>query len=916
MAKLLNSPKKAWRPSFWTLLALLAAGPLGYCYAVGDEAALPIQLVPHLDPKLLTLERVAVGPLTWPLSANGFIVSLTHDVVGPFTQPLMASVLLGLLVVGLVGWLAVVSTFRRAAFVAGMVPVIFLLMSLNLDALGVFEASERYFLYLALGVLGGTAFGLHSFGEAVRLGWRYLIFSVLVSGLTAFLLLKSELPLEETVLQTAAFFTPAGAVLFVLLVLWVGLENVRALLWFNTQAATPGGRFGPGPFLVATLLYLGALAWLVWNGELTLWPGLTLDPLLLLLPATVAGGLGLASRAPAYDDWLPYRRGMDVLFPLLVTGAAAALAYAFATANTPLLVAARSFTAQALLLLGIAFLLYVIINFLPLLRQRLQVHRVVFRPQRLPFFTVYVIAVGGLLAIQFRYGRPLPDQVQAGQYNLLGDLTRQQSEARPDDLSLALLAERYYAESGDILYRSNAHAQLGRAALYRARLQRQNEINALRRALQRGPSERVSLRLGAIYNEPADIFDGLDALREGLRGSPRSARLASDLAQRFTQTTITDSVAFYLDRAAALAPGSYPSRTNRLAFLLQQDLVPAARQLATDFRPATDEPALSSNLLLLHLLPDSAAPAPVAPAAGQPRPTATSANAVPPNTPNTAASAAAAANFPGPAAFAGLTVLDASTFAYLYHAALLAAQQRQDALLPVLARVSGEPANAPYYEQLLFLQALTQHAVGREQAARQLLGPLASGDGSTTVYFRQLLALWQVQQGQYLAATELLARPPATDTTLRAAVQALRDNPPATLPTPAIGDEWLARARLAEAAQPALADSLYQRIRREAPFNEAAVLAGGRYYTGRQQYGRAYSLIRAGLTENPQSLPLLQAYALAAADAGLENYAASARETLREQLSPAELAAFEQTYAARAAARAAATAAFETGSGQ
>ena len=189
---------------------------------------------------------MAVGTLNWPVSANGFIVSLTHDVAGPFTQPLVASVLLGLLAVGLVGWLAVVSTLRRAAFVAGMVPVIFLLLSLNLDALGVFEASERYFLYLTLGVLGGTAFGLHSFGEAVRLGWRYLIFSVLVAALMGFLLLKSELPPPETVLQTAAFFTPAGAVLFVLLVLWVGIENVRALLWFNTQSAVPSGRFRAG----------------------------------------------------------------------------------------------------------------------------------------------------------------------------------------------------------------------------------------------------------------------------------------------------------------------------------------------------------------------------------------------------------------------------------------------------------------------------------------------------------------------------------------------------------------------------------------------------------------------------------------------------------------------------------------------
>ena len=53
MSKVLNSPKKTWHPSLWTLLALLAVGLLGYCYAVGDAAALPVRLVPHLDPRLL-----------------------------------------------------------------------------------------------------------------------------------------------------------------------------------------------------------------------------------------------------------------------------------------------------------------------------------------------------------------------------------------------------------------------------------------------------------------------------------------------------------------------------------------------------------------------------------------------------------------------------------------------------------------------------------------------------------------------------------------------------------------------------------------------------------------------------------------------------------------------------------------------
>ena len=620
-----------------------------------------------------------------------------------------------------------------------------------------------------------------------------------------------------------------------------------------------------------------------------------------------------------------YMCGAAQLYPLVTMGAAGALGYALATANTPLLVAARSFTGLALALVGGAFWLYVLINFAPLIRQRLRVYRVVFEPRRLPFYTVYILAVGGLLMVQARLDFPWPDQVRAGQYNCLGDLARQQSEAAPDDLALAGLAERYYAESGDVLYRANAHAQFGRAALYRFRQQRQNEINALRRALTRGPNEKIFLRLAALYNAPDDLFDGLDVLRGGLRAQPRSAPLAGDLAQLFTQTSLTDSVAHYLDRAEQLAPGSYASRTNQLGFLLSQNLLAEAWKLSNKAPIKTDEPGVLSNYTLLQLL---AAP-PVAALGAPAIPTA-------PAAPNVAA-----------------LELDAARFAQLYHGVLLAVarypRQLTPALLARLGQLGNVPANADYYEQLLFLQALARHARGQEVAARQLLVPLASGTSATAAYYQQLLGLWQLQQGQYAAAADQLAYAAAhgapqapemqayalalsgqTDSAraVTARLLASADGGQreqgrrvrrqlaggrlvAAAPAGRIGADWLAQARQAEGQHnAAAATKSYQRIVREAPFNEAAVAAAAAFYTGRREYPAAYEALRAGLDENPRSPGLLRAYVLAAADAGLTEYAAEALGQLRGQLPAAAYATLAAEYAAHRAARAAAAASF------
>ena len=861
------------RPTVLGLLAALAVGLAGWCYFTGEVATLPLRLLPKLTEVPLALQQLHLGTVVLPVRVSGFVVSLTHDVGGPFAQGWAAGAFLLLLALGLAGWVAVVSTLERYPFVAGMVPVIFLLMSLNTDTLGVFEGNDRYFLYLTLGLLGGTAFGVHAFAEGLALRWRWLLFGALVAGLSGLLFLKSAYSPLETTLQLAAYATTGGAVLVALVVLFVAVENIRALLWFNTQAQEPSGRFGLGPFLAASLLYLGALLALVWNGELRLWPGLSLDPLVLLLPALLSAGLGLRLRAATYRDYVPYAAARQ-LYPLLVLVAAGALAYALATANTPLLTAARYFTGLALLALGAAFLLYVLMNFMPLIRQRLQVHRVVFEPRRLPFYMVYLVGIGAIFAVQFRDSWPLARLVEAGMYNHLGDLTRLQSEAEPENLGLGLLAERYYAESGDVLDRNNARAQFGRAALYRFRLQRQSEIVTLRRALLPQPSEKISLRLGSLFRDPQDLFEGLDVLRRALRDNPRSAPLAGDLAQLFTQTALTDSVAFYMDRAEQLAPGSYPGRTNQLAFLLQQKLLPAAAKLAANFHPTPQEPALASNLTLLRLL--QAAPAP----------------------------AAAATDFN---AFADL---DADQFATVYHAALAATQRCNTALLPTLARLNGRPANAPYYEQLLFLQALTHHAAGHEQAARHLLAPLTAGTSASATYYRQLLALWQAQQGQYRTAAEQLARATAPDSTLLATLQALVRQQPAPAQPP-VGTDWLAQARQAEAQNPGAATKLYQRIIHEAPFNEPATLAAANFYTRRRDYPSAYEALQAGLAENPTSPTLLQAYVLAAADAGLPDYAAETLAQLQKELPAADFARLQAAYASRRAAHAAAAASFQ-----
>ncbi|MCC3157300.1 hypothetical protein LJ737_08620 [Hymenobacter sp. 15J16-1T3B] len=883
----------AGRFLLWALGAVLALtlGLTVYAYFSGDDHTLPVGTVAQLAPVPVTVAQVPAGADSLALQANGYAVTQTYDVAGPLLWPDAAAAWCAVLGLSLVVWLAVISQQARLAFVAGAVPVIFLLMSLNLDALGVFGEQHQYFLMLTLATLLLPAFLLHAFFERVGLGWRLLLFAGLVAALAALLLTKSTQPAAYVVLHLAAFGTPAGSVVVVLLSLWVGVELVYGLLWFNTQGATPRGRFGLMPFVLSSVLLLGILLLYYWNdGQLAVLPGIHLEPYVLLLLAAVVGWWSLPRRLPTYQAWLPLRAAAP-LYLVLTLLATAAVGYAAATANEPLLQAGREAVNLILLGLSTAFFLYVLLNFGPLIRQKLQVHRVAFDPRRVPFFAVYLLGAGIVAAVLMRNGFDLLSRARSGEYIQLGDLTRYQSEQQPDNFYLAALAERYYAEA-DQLDPRNARAAFGRAALYQARAQRQNEINILRTTLLREPNEKAFLRLGARFDQPTDFFDRQQILRQALRELPARPRLNAEMAQLYTRSALTDSVQYYLRRSLAADADNPVARTNWLAFLLKNGQLSAARAAAAEAAQPT-WPAWQNNAWLLQLLQ------------GQFQPVAAA----------------------RPAVDSALTV---AQFAQLYHVGLAQAARRDTALLPLLESLQQVRSNENFHDQLAFLHGLQLLRAGRPSAGFDQLEALATGTAEG--YYQQVLGTYLLERGLFPAAAARLSRAeqagnpaaalPATyawywagrpDSAQQLATRAVRARPQAAtglqrllsgaVPPPAAQARPLAAAYSA-VAQLAQKDSKaaaaqYQRLAQADPFDETGTVQAAAFFTQSQDPLTAYELTRRALSYNPTSVPLLKSFVFAAADAGLEEYAAEAEQKLSRLLSSPEYSIFRSQYEKR-----------------
>ncbi|GAB3835039.1 tetratricopeptide repeat protein [Hymenobacter jeollabukensis] len=883
----------AGRFLLWALgaLLLLALGLTVFAYFTGNDHTLPVGTVAQLAPVPVTVARLPAGADSLALQANGYAITQTYDVAGPLLWPDAAAAWCAVLALSLVVWLAVVSQQARPAFVAGTVPVIFLLMSLNLDALGVFGEQHQYFLMLTLAALLLPAFLLHAFFEGVSLGWRLLLFAALVAGLATVLLLQAPQSAAYVVLHLAANGTLAGSLAVMLLSIWVGIELIYGLLWLNTQGASPSGRFGLLPFVLSSGLLLGILGLYYWNGgQLAVLPGIQLEPYFVLLLAAVVGWWSLPRRRATYQNWLPLSAAAP-LYLVLTLLATAAVGYAAATANEPLLQAGREAVNLVLLGLSTAFFLYVLLNFAPLIRQKLQVHRVAFDPRRVPFFVVYLLATGIVVAVLMRNDFDLLTRARSGEFIQLGDLTRYQSEQQPDNFYLAALAERYYAEA-DQLDPRNARAAFGRAALYQARDQRQNEINILRTTLLREPNEKAFLRLGARFDQPSDFFDHQQILRQALRELPASPRLNAEMAQLYTRSALTDSVQYYLRRSLAADADNPVARTNWLAFLLKNGQLKAASESAAEAAQPT-WPAWQNNAALLQLLQ------------GRFQPVAAT----------------------RPAVDSALTV---AQFAQLYHTGLAQAARRDTTLLPLVTQLQQLRSNENFHDQLAFLRGLLQLRATRPAAGFDQLEALATG--TSEGYYQQVLGTYLLERGLFSAAATRLSRAeqagnadaalPAAyawywagrpDSAQQLATRAARVHPQAApglqrllrgaVPPPTTQARPLTR-EYATAAQLAQKDSKaaaaqYQRLAQADPFDEAGTVQAAAFFTQNQDPLTAYELTRRALSYNPESVPLLKTFVLAAADAGLDEYAADAQYKLSMLLSSPEYSIFRSQYEKR-----------------
>ncbi|PSR56129.1 hypothetical protein AHMF7605_22790 [Adhaeribacter arboris] len=707
---LLGGRRKGGPFLFYLLLLLgLAALSLAiYHYFTGAEQVMPWQPQAELYPISATFSRFTDLFQTFLVPVTGFLVSERFDVGLPELRPELAAIFLGILSLALAVYFTIISTFLRLPYIVAMILAMLFLATCNFDLLRATPDDNQVFLILVLGILVLVSYAFQAFVTQVSLWVRFFTFLGILVALAAFLNSQSPFSATLSAMQVVHYSSLGAFVATCLFIFLVAFENIHALLWINTQGPSPERRYGLWHFILIGLLYLLNLLLLyLKNAAIIQLDFYYVDPFIILFLSTLAGYWGWKRRKVQYQQYFTFTTGASYLYLTLAIISLLSIGYAFATANTPLISAFTDVIVYTHLAYGFLFFLYILLNFYKLIQQRLAVHKVVFDPKQMPFYTVYLMGSLLLLALIFRSTFSVYNKAQAGYYNYLGDFYK-----AADNL---LLAERFYTE-GTVFSHHNLKSTYALAGLYRERAYSTAEINLLKDALAGQPSEKVYARLAGTQTDPKSFFNHLFLLNQGLRTFPNSTALLTNKALLYETTSLVDSTEYFYQQALSEA-GNHRElvQSNLLAFYLKNGNPQQAVALAEQGSTSGKWLAWQSNVTLLNLLQEK---------------TTAGSNDI---------------NLPA-------KVLTPAEFALFYHTTLEHIGQSNPATVKRINQYLAQQENTPYAENLILLKGLAQYYSGQVNEARTTLENQALASPNTAGFYYYLIGSWLMEQKLYQAA--------------------------------------------------------------------------------------------------------------------------------------------------------------------
>lgn len=514
---------------------------------------------------------------------QGFL-SLTSGFVANYSY-----IFLGIIFISFSLLLAGSTYFSRLWFIIFQSVFVVWIITMKLQYLKLFNVDNQLFTFLLIGVLLVVGYIYHAFKTEVSLFVRWLTFVFILFFLLVLVYVGS--PVEAPIIFLTHHSIIVPILLSIIFIFNVAYEIILHILYVLAGKKNEDGSSNLWHFVILSFLYLIYVGLTFARNRLMIhWDLVYLDEFILLAISAILGIWGFRKRSELFSKQLPFRPLGGYFYLLFAIITFSTIAWIFANGNDPLVEAFEDIIIFAHLGFGLFFLIYVIYNFVGLLKAGIGIYPVVYKPVNIPYNLVRLagFAVVAILILQASY---LPYyQAISGYYNGLADYYEHigNREAAKTTFKVA----RQYAVTN---HKSNF--AIGQMEYEEKRWAEASAY--FKQAAWKTPSVQAYVNRAQTQLNAGLYFDALFTLNEAQKDFPDNAYVLNTMGLIYEQLNKTDSSYIYFDaasRAAGNASGREIADANKLALLAKNKV---DEEVSTDVNLAEKSVPYQANYIAL-----------------------------------------------------------------------------------------------------------------------------------------------------------------------------------------------------------------------------------------------------------------------------------------------------------------------------
>lgn len=479
---------------------------------------------------------VEVGPFSLEMFAQKFAIKELFE--GGQMPSMSFASLVGIVTTGvcLVIYLAAITYFKRFWYLLGMATMMLFLIFLHPESVGFLELTSKMILSIYFIILFIPSYYLHAFIKSESFAIRLLVSFLSVALIIALVFFFSQEAAPFRAIYNYGFLAPLFLVLA--FTITVSHEIMRVFLKITAGNITSSsGRTRLRHFLMLSMIYWIIVLLSYLNITNVIDWDIVLDPFLLLGVSTVFGFWGLHNRVVIYEGASESRPIWSLIYLVLGIISFTFIAFLNFGLNDPAIRVVGDFIIYAHVSIGMAFLLYVVYNFMSLIEKGYDAEKVLYSPTNLPYFTYRLIGVIGIIALVSMRGLDYPIWYSmGGYYNTMADHQR--------DLGDKDLSKIYYAQSADFAF-NNHKANYSLAQL----TNEGNNVEAKEyylKATRNAASPQAFVNLALLQDFDKGYFKSVFTLQEGAELLSEEPHIGNNLAMQFEAGNMIDSAEYYL----------------------------------------------------------------------------------------------------------------------------------------------------------------------------------------------------------------------------------------------------------------------------------------------------------------------------------------------------------------------------------